>query len=214
MDPDRPPEQHEEQLPHGIGALEITLTTIILILLAGYGAYHYFLRTPEPQPVPEILPSLEQFFRQFPPARFAGDGARICVVVPTATGDESYAVRKEAGIITTRRAGAPGCDGIAGEDFILRYISRAGFDAHIANPGCAPFLNGGRGNPYWYLPSKLWVSGKDRPECNADFQERYCSAVAACIDPAGVPFGMFSCCADDKLTAAQRERVAAARGAA
>ena len=75
-------------------------------------------------------------------------------------------------------------------------------------PSCKNFIDGSGKNGYVYLPSKLWVAGAATPTCNPEFKERYCAAVAYCIEP---PLALLPCCATDQLSPLAQQRMNEAR---
>lgn len=218
MDPERVPEPQPEEMPKGIGAVEITLTAFIVLLLIGTGAYYFLnqktvggyaaLNNPD-----TAGDALEKFFDKAA-FKFVGDGA-ICVIASIQGKDESFAVRKANGLTTVRRAGVFGCDGlgapnILGVDFIIRYTDPLAFAKHITAFECGNFMDGSGKAGYIYLPSGLWREGKNAPECNAEFR-KYCALIAYCIEPTAVPGGVFECCAASHLSPLQLEQVNEAR---
>lgn len=218
MDPERVPEPQPEEMPKGIGAVEITLTVFIVLLLIGTGIYYFlnqktvggYAALTDPDTAEGVL---DKFFGKAV-FKFVGDGAKLCVIAPLQGKDESFAVRKANGLTTVRRAGVFGCDGLGapstpGEDFIIRYTT-AVFSKHIASFECGNFMDGSGRAGYVYLPSELWVEGKNTPECNAEFR-KYCALIAYCIEPTAVPGGVFECCAASHLSPLQREQVNEAR---
>ncbi|HLC66162.1 MAG TPA: hypothetical protein VJK52_00815 [Candidatus Nanoarchaeia archaeon] len=212
MDPERTPS--EEEMPKGIGVVEISLTLIILILLAGSAGYYYLGRekplSGQATLTPEGVESgLEKFFDRFPMAKFLGDGAKICIVVPIGATEQSFAIRKSDGVISIRRHGNIGCEGEGSEDFILHYTSADIFHKHIQDPACKNFLRGDGSAGFVYWVSLLWPPG-NTPTCNVVFRERYCAALAYCVEPTGIG-NLFSCCGFDQLSPLQQHRFQDAR---
>ncbi|MBI1969111.1 hypothetical protein HYS48_00315 [Candidatus Woesearchaeota archaeon] len=196
-------------------SVEIILMLFILALLIGSVVYFYIqqrtiggkaIATPE-----EASWEVEKLIANFPMLKYFADGSKACIIVP---GDGqpfySFSVRKFNGNMVVQKSPNLLCDGEQQEDFILKYISFAALQDHAKDPSCKKMVNGGRGDAFWYWPSKLWPKG-ETPLCNAEFQEKYCVGIYYCIDPKNVPLDMLSCCSEENM---QQELVNIARKAA
>lgn len=155
----------------------------------------------------EVLQEVQSFVQSFPPLQFTGQGASVCIVIAlNGGGFYSYTMEKDAGGATITPLLRPDC---ATSDFVLKFVSYEAFRNVASNPSCGAFLGGGRGEDFWYLPSKLWPPG-DMPLCNAEFQQKYCPALYYCGEPAELAPGILSCCGKEQLSATQIELAAAA----
>lgn len=153
----------------------------------------------------EVKIELEELLQSFPLTRFVGEGSSICLFIEVSPGIiYSYDIAKMDGRLVVSPSNNWNCDGTEGEDFILKYVSYDAFLEHKNNPTCNAFLSNGRGQNFWYLPSRLWPEGRNMFYCNEEFQEKYCPAIYYCTDPekAPVPIAL-ECCSRSNLDAQQ-----------
>ena len=106
----------------------------------------------------DVLGEVEALTRVAEPLRFIGEGANLCLLVNLGI-DSYYAYqlqKSETGItITPMREWD--CGGKS--DFLLKFVGYEEFRQFARQPTCSALRAGGRGNPFWYLPSQLWPQG-------------------------------------------------------
>ena len=145
----------------------------------------------------EVQQQVESFVAAFPPLRFSGEGANMCLLIDLGYDSfYAYAIQKSGNQVTVTPIPSMDCGGQ--RDFVMKFV----------NPACGEFLVGGHGEQFWYLASRMWPQGGS-PTCNAEFQQKYCTALYYCGEPADLSSAL-SCCSKDQLTPAQQTLAASA----
>ncbi len=153
----------------------------------------------------DMLREVQGFVDALPFAADLGDGSSVCLQIDVGDSVYAYHLEKQGNEITISESRNPDCNGETQEDFILKFTSYEAFLDAKSSPTCQKLLNNGRGQNYWFLPSKLWPKG-DFPNCNEEFKEKYCPAIYHCMDPQDAPANTLGCCAQDALSPQQLER--------
>ncbi|MFC1691123.1 hypothetical protein ACFL0W_02975 [Nanoarchaeota archaeon] len=156
----------------------------------------------------DIKRDLENFIQRFPLTSLAGEGARVCILIPNQGNILSFLVQKESGSPSLSEADYS-CGGQFENDFIISYTNLDSFYKHSGDPSCGNLINGGRGVDFYYYPSRLMEQG-GIPVCDSEFQQKYCAAVSFCAKEELLMQRQLSCCSESQLSDEQKTMISGA----
>lgn len=200
-------QQQTPQPPERSYTFEITMTCFILLLLIMTVVYFTYQQTPATGGAFITLDKgkeeLQDMLVRLPMTKYLGPMEFCVQIVLSPEITHSYDVLKTS----TQMLVSPSMNACSefNNDLVLRFPSYEKFKDLKSYPTCHKIVNNGRGQNYWFLPSRLWPLG-DTPNCNADFQAKVCPAIYYCIDPKSIPGNALSCCVHDKLTQEEQQR--------
>ncbi|MBW2999384.1 hypothetical protein KY339_01820 [Candidatus Woesearchaeota archaeon] len=147
----------------------------------------------------EILEEVESFANKYPLTRYVPD-ANICFLIQFPEFAYSYDIEKLGPLVTvTNSRYSRYCDGAENEDFIIKYVTYEKFLIHSVNIDLADFKGGGKGEYFYYIPSKFMMPGGD-VDCNLEFRERYCGAMYYYMKERELDLFGLDCCEEDELS--------------
>ncbi len=197
----------EPQPPKRTYTFEITMTVFILFLLIITVLYFVYQQTTATgrafATLDQAKVELQDLVTKLPLMKYFKDSNFCVQIVMSPTIMHSYTIAKTQ-TQTIVSASLNDCSEFS-EDLIIRFPTYEKFQDLKKYPTCFKLVNNGRGQNYWFLPSRLWPVG-DTPNCNAEFQEKICPAIYYCIDPKNIPGNALSCCIRDKLDVMQQKR--------